>query len=558
MRSKSFPLVVILAGFLAAPLFAQENDPPSRVARLSFMNGKVSLQRSGENQWSQASLNYPLTTGDRIYADQDSRVEIEAGSLTVRISETTDLTITTLNDQIMQFGLAQGTARLRVFELASGNALEVDTPNGALALLGAGDYRIDASPSDGATIVSVFSGNLEIKSAGVSRTVRGGQAVRLAGTASVEVSAASLPEPDSFDRWSLERDRRYQTASANSGQYVNREIPGYADLDDYGRWQATPQYGPVWYPAAVPSGWVPYRHGHWLWIEPWGWTWVEDAPWGFAPFHYGRWVFVGAGWGWVPGPFIARPCYAPALVAFVGGPNFSIGIGIGRGGGHHAWFPLGPGEPFFPWYHHGEGYLHRLNNANLRNVRNVNEIHYVNRGNGTTVVPTPVFRSGQYIGHQAIRVDERQLVSAPIMPHPDTTPTAMAVTGGRPAAQVPSRTYHLPEVRQGLSPQDRGPDRSQVINRRNEVRNEVNPPQRIQQPQVMTRTPPPQPNPPFQRREPALREHPGRPLEPRQMDNVRVGKPAGPMHDREFPPHQGQSAKQDRMQERQKPEPKKN
>jgi hypothetical protein len=39
-------------------------------------------------------------------------------------------------------------------------------------------------------------------------------------------------------------------------------------------------------------------------MSPWGWTWVDNAPWGFAPFHYGRWVGAGAlgldpGGGWV-------------------------------------------------------------------------------------------------------------------------------------------------------------------------------------------------------------------------------------------------------------------
>src|SRR4029079_18322212 len=93
---------------------------------------------------------------------------------------------------------------------------------------------------------------------------------------------------------------------------------------------------PVWMPR-VRAEWVPYRYGHWAWVEPWGWTWIDDAPWGFAPFHYGRWAYVRGGWVWAPGVMVARPVYAPALVAFVG-----------VGGASVAWFPLGPREVYVP------------------------------------------------------------------------------------------------------------------------------------------------------------------------------------------------------------------
>src|SRR5205814_1992738 len=101
-----------------------------------------------------------------------------------------------------------------------------------------------------------------------------------------------------------------------------------------------PQYGAIWVPRRVPVDWAPYRYGHWAWIEPWGWTWVDDAPWGFAPFHYGRWIFTAGNWGWVPGPRTVRPVYAPALVAWVGGPRLNASVSIGGGRGGVAWFPL--------------------------------------------------------------------------------------------------------------------------------------------------------------------------------------------------------------------------
>ena len=163
-----------------------------------------------------------------------------------------------------------------------------------------------------------------------------------------------------------------------------------------------PDYGPVWVPTGVAVGWAPYRFGHWVWIAPWGWTWVEDEPWGFAPFHYGRWVSVGGVWGWVPGPVAVRPVYAPALVAWVGGtPGFSFSVSIGAGGGI-GWFPLGPREVFVPGYRVSDAYVTRVNVTNtvverttVINVyhNNVTNITYVNQrvNGGVTVVSHDTF-----------------------------------------------------------------------------------------------------------------------------------------------------------------------
>jgi len=298
-------IVLLLSWLTPAPLLADAGDPPARVARLSYLKGNVSLQPSGANDWSQATVNYPLTTGDRVYTDQGSQAELEIGSTAVRLSEATDLTVANLSDQVMQLGLGQGTIRVRVYELAPGESVEVDTPNGALALLQPGDYRVDTFPDQGATLVTVNRGSLEVSGGGVLQRVESGGAVKLTGSEQIQVSSVEPPHPDAFDQWCQERDRSFESSA--STRYVGRGVPGYHDLDEYGRWQENREYGPVWYPTAVPAGWVPYRYGHWVWIEPWGWTWVEDEAWGFCPFHYGRWLLVGAAWGWVPGPVVVRP-----------------------------------------------------------------------------------------------------------------------------------------------------------------------------------------------------------------------------------------------------------
>jgi len=524
------------------------------------------LQPSGETQWTRASTNYVVTTGDRLYTDKDSRAELEVGHFAVRMSQTTDLTIANLDDRILQLSLGQGSIRVTVFDLPPENSVEIDTGNGTLTVLRAGFYRVDVNPDTESTLVSVNSGTLQVSGGGVSQTVDGGQAVQLTGTDPIQISSFVLPNKDEFDEWCEKRDHRIRSFA--SRQYVNPYIPGVEDLDTFGHWQVTVEYGAVWFPAAVPIGWVPYRFGRWVWIEPWGWTWIEDEPWGFCQFHFGRWALLGSVWGWVPGPITVLPVYAPAFVAFLGGGGFSIGIGFGV----QAWFPLGPGEPFFPWYHHGERYLRQVNITNVRNVTNitniinvtnVNNIHYAYRNVAMTAVPADVFRTGQPVARRIVHVAPQQLARAQVVPHPNVTPAPTAVFGGRrpvnpppvrigrvapPATRAPrvgppaARPYAQPPLARNfppLRPEVRENPRTPPPAGRNRVvepRAPTGPPPAAP-PRVVPRTPLPPRNVPFAARQPALATHPGRPLEPQQRQNLAVGRPAGPMRDREFPPH---------------------
>src|SRR5690606_5989093 len=130
------------------------------------------------------------------------------------------------------------------------------------------------------------------------------------------VSLAAIAPRDEFESWANERDQRAERAQ--SARYVSNDVIGYEDLDDNGEWVSEPGYGHVWRPLHVASDWAPYRYGQWSWISPWGWTWIDDARWGFAPFHYGRWAQLRQRWYWVPGPRHLRPVYAPALVGWTG------------------------------------------------------------------------------------------------------------------------------------------------------------------------------------------------------------------------------------------------
>ncbi len=149
---------------------------------------------------------------------------------------------------------------------------------------------------------------------------------------------------DGFEAWSANRDRYYERS--RSGGYVSRQMVGAADLDEYGVWQTYPDYGAVWFPTAVAADWAPYRDGYWTTVGGWGATWVDAAPWGYAPFHYGRWAWIGGRWGWCPGSFVARPVWAPALVAWHGGPGWAVSASLGAP--VYGWVPLGWREPYLP------------------------------------------------------------------------------------------------------------------------------------------------------------------------------------------------------------------
>lgn len=462
---KWFFAAITFLVLLCAPVFGQDDyppsqgggDPPDRVARLGYVSGTVSFQPSGEDQWSQAVLNYPLTTGDRIYTDRDGRAELETGNIAIRVSSSTDLTTTNLNDQIVQLGLAQGTLRVRAYDMLSGSSVEIDTPNAALTLLRPGSYRVETYPDDNTTLVTVNSGDLEISGNELSQTIHSGQSVKLTGTDQVQMDFVSAQGGDDFDSWCNDRDRRY--LSSNSRQYTGDYVPGYDDLDQYGQWQPSPDYGQVWYPNGVAADWAPYRYGRWAWVEPWGWTWVEDEPWGFAPFHYGRWVLVGPRWAWVPGAVVVgvRPIYAPALVAFVGGPSAGVQV----------WFPLGPRDPFFPWYHHSDVYLRQVNVTNVRvnvnivnvvNVRNVENIHYAYQRVAPTAVSTEAFRGGRPVAREAVHVDVNAIGRARIIPHPEIQPDSHAIHAGAPEVHPPvERTRPHIENRTPVSAGNRGP-----------------------------------------------------------------------------------------------------
>jgi hypothetical protein len=425
-----FPLCLITAFIVVLPSTAfADDDPPGRVARLNYIQGSVSYQPSGEKDWIDANPNRPLTTGDNLWADKNSRGEVHIGSAAIRLASETGISFLNLDDRTVQIQLAQGVIEIHVRHIDTGEAYEIDTPNLAFTITRAGEYRLKTDPDGGSTIIIIREGAGEVTGGGESWELRAGERYVFRGTDELSYEDGEAPGMDEFEDWCQERDQREN--NSQSSRYVSRDVDGYYDLDDNGDWRTDPEYGTVWYPRGVAVGWVPYHYGHWVWINPWGWTWVGDEPWGFAPYHYGRWAFVGGYWGWVPGPIVVRPVYAPHLVAFVGGGGLSVAVGFGGGFAGVAWFPLGPRDVWVPAYHASPRYVQNINITNTRvvNITQVTNVYnttvvnrnmtvtkvnymYANQAGAVTAVRREDFVGARSVSQTAVKVTPEQIQNA--------------------------------------------------------------------------------------------------------------------------------------------------
>src|SRR6516165_4004881 len=462
-----FAALVALAVPPRAAAQDESEDPPGRAARLSYTGGSVSFAPAGSDEWVDAVVNRPMTTGDKLWTDRGGRAELRIDSYAIRLGEQTGFSFLNLDDRTVQIRLTEGSVNVRVRRLDENQVLEVDTPNLAFNVLRPGSYRINVNEDGDTTIVNVRDGQGEVTGGGSAYPIHAGQSATFQGSDQLSADVEGYPGDDDFDRWCGDRDARWDRSTAP--RYVSDDVVGYEDLDDYGGWRPVPEYGTVWFPHTTIVGWAPYRYGHWVWVSPWGWTWVDDAPWGFAPFHYGRWVFYGGAWGWVPCPprvvavAYVRPVYAPALVAWVGGPHFAAGVAFGGGVGvgvdvNVGWFPLGPREVYVPSYHVSRTYVNNVNVSNttvnqtvINNYYNttvvnknvtVNNVKYVNQSvpGAVTATSPHAFTSAQPVARNIVAVNQHEVVSAPVAVNaPAVVPPKQAVLGSGAATN-----YHPP------------------------------------------------------------------------------------------------------------------
>jgi hypothetical protein len=463
---------------------------------MALIEGNVTFQPGGVEDWVPATLNRPISTGDRLWTDAGARAELNLGTAAFRLSGRTNFTFVNLTDVLAQVQVSSGTLDVRVRRLADQESVEIDTPQAAFTVLRAGEYRVDVNEQGDATIATVRGGDAEVAAGGQLFPLHARDQVRVMEENGQPVfDRRPAPVADAFDNWCANRDRREDTSP--SARYVSRDMPGYADLDEHGVWREEPGYGMVWAPR-VAVGWAPYHNGHWAWVAPWGWTWVDEAPWGYAPFHYGRWANAGGVWVWVPGPVVVgvRPVYAPALVGWVGGAGFGVSIGIGVGPAV-GWFALGPREVWVPPYRYSPGYMTQVNvtntvivNRTVINNVNVTNVNYVNRGvpGAVTAVPQAAMVSGRPVAMAAVAVPPGVAARAQVGAYAAVAPQRGALVGG----QAPSNFA---------------------------------PPAGIANRAMVARATPPPPPVSFNQQQAALQQNPGQPLSRAQYGQIQQSQP---------------------------------
>ncbi|MCU0229658.1 MAG: FecR domain-containing protein, partial [Bryobacterales bacterium] len=406
-----------VAGLVLASVWATaQTDAGNGVARVSLMRGDVTVQRGDSGELTEAAINAPLVTGDRMLTGPGSRAELQFDfAHFLRLSANSEVRMLELRPERYLVAVAEGTvafSRIDQFE----SEVEVNTPSVSVRPINRGNFRVTVFP-DGSSEISVREGQVEVYTpAGVERLGPGRTMMARGDRDNPEFQYIQQARRDEFDNWNRDRDRLIRRSE--SYRYVDRSIPGAHELDAYGSWVNVAPYGMVWQPR-VAGGWAPYRHGRWSWVDYYGWNWISYDPWGWAPFHYGRWFnSPGFGWCWYPGGF-GRQFYSPAVVGFFGFGGVGVGIGFGNVG----WVPLAPFEPFYPWWGgrwggwHGGGWRNNrtfidnsvtvVNNTNITNVYRNARV-----GNGYTVVDGQQFARGASVQHNGTGIESLRTASS--------------------------------------------------------------------------------------------------------------------------------------------------
>lgn len=378
MKPLIFAMAMLMLGSGAAVLVRGQQPPPNEdppdaaehgVARVSLVNGSVSVTRGDNGDPSGSALNAPLVTTDRISTGEGSRAEVEFDSFNVvRLAPNTDVRMGDLQYHRYLIQMMRGTTTFRVLR-DSDAKIEISTPSVSVVPLRQGIYRVTVQP-DGTSEITVRAGEAELLSPSGSERMPAGQTMLTRGPASDPefMTVPAIPN-DEWDRWNADRDRSFDRFNEAS-RYTGPDISGTEDLAANGRWVWDPSYGNVWVPNNVGPDWAPYRDGRWDYVDYYGWSWVSYDPWGWAPYHYGRWYRGNFGWAWYPGVVGPRHYWRPALVGFFGFGSPGFGASFGFGYSHVGWVPLAPNEGYRPWY--GRGY------SGGRNVNIVANINVVN------------------------------------------------------------------------------------------------------------------------------------------------------------------------------------
>ncbi|MCG2575645.1 hypothetical protein LZ012_01400 [Dechloromonas sp. XY25] len=466
---------------LALPALAQ-SDPPSRVGRVSYLDGEVGFRVDRREEGGPATLNWPVSSGAVLESGRQGRAEVWIGSTAYRLSGDSQVEFPLIDDRRVDARLNGGSLAVSVLDRDQADDALVTTPDGTVRFLTPGRYRLNVYADRSELVVQ--AGRATFDNGQRVIPVAAGQMAVLGSDGSEQLEGA--PRYDAFDQWVANRENASLAGPAR--RYVSPYMTGYQDLDAYGDWRNTSDYGTVWYPRGLASDWAPYRYGRWAWVAPWGWTWIDQSPWGFAPFHYGRWAMIGGRWGWVPGRLVPRPVYAPALVGWVGNPGWSVSFSFGSSPAV-GWFPLAPREVYVPAYRYSPNYVRQINVTQVNNVtiidravRNTTPTYaYRALPQAVTVVPANHLREGRPISRSELRqADRRNLDRAPQARQAPTAqwlaPAAAATRpheGDRGASRPPRSEFTSPRP----NDRERGPSRfeSRDNDRRPPVENRARP-----------------------------------------------------------------------------------
>jgi hypothetical protein len=446
----SLALVAGLAAY--ASVAHAQSGPPATVGRLAFVDGNVSFHDQDDVDWTRAVVNTPLTSGDAIWTEPGARSELSVAGTRVRLDGATQLDMLALDDSQTRLQLGQGRLDVRAFVLDLRMPYRIVTPRGTISLRQQGDYYVEAGSTEDATRLGVRSGSAEMLSlTGKTMIIRAGEVGEIYGDVRApQLRTLSIASPATPGYWAV-RDR--QVTYDPPTQYLSAGITGYEDMSAYGSWSKDSQYGDVWTPRSVPADWQPYRTGHWSNVKPWGWTWIDDQPWGYAPYHYGRWANRNNHWVWVPPQRDAPPVYAPALVAFIGGIELAATLG-NQNRAPVGWFPLGPQETYVPSYTTDRDYYNRINrSARIQQNSLDDRWQRTQRGQSAaaasgnvllnqrfaTVVPSEVFVRSQPVARAVLKVSPEKIQAAPValVAAPPAPTASLALS---PAPATPSKT----------------------------------------------------------------------------------------------------------------------
>jgi hypothetical protein len=440
MTGRRIVLSSALLLFLFSGFSSRADDPAlGRVGGIDIAEGEVTIRLPGGGEaagtplpgaWAEAGRNDPVAAGMAVRTAAASRAVLRVGADLVAFSETAEADIVKLDRAGTALALHGGRLGVFLSGHEAGRVTEIAIPNGAVRLFAPGEYEIAAGDGRFPARLAVFAGTARVVGKGLDAVVTSGGTALLIG----EERLAMLPggaseEEDAFAEWW--RAQKRSPADSPALHRVSAALTGHERLDQHGAWERIAGIGEAWFPKDPPRDWAPYRHGRWRWMNPWGWTWIDDLPWGFATSHYGRWVHVGEAdsgtgrWGWVPGERVAEPVFMPAAVAFLG----TAGVGLSYPDAFRpavAWFPLAPGEVYWPDFTDDPAAIRRLNEgigadpsllAPTRKGDPPADIvtgDYSNRRHAS-VVPRAVFIGGRPVAEALIELPAHRLENAPLL-----------------------------------------------------------------------------------------------------------------------------------------------